>query len=274
MNAPMFENKYLAHALGGYQGYKYLNNEPALKNAIKNGHRFFEVDLRVTNDGHLLPTHGWSEEICPVIGLEYSPEFENMTKELFLKQTVHGMPTMDTELLYQYMKRYPDFYWEIDLHTIPKEEAIRAVRALLSDFHNDTALFDRFLVQANSPEMFEGIDSVYHFKYYQLFIRKDVTPEGLAEAAEYCNKNGFCSVALSAKDAKPENIDFLHGKGLQILVYSVDDQKKADRIASYGADTICTNLLSPRGDRILQFKKHPYVKKMRRVKNKLAGILK
>lgn len=34
MLAPMFKNKYMAHALGGYQGHKYLNNEPALKQCV------------------------------------------------------------------------------------------------------------------------------------------------------------------------------------------------------------------------------------------------
>ena len=62
---PMFKNKYLAHALGGYEGYKYLNNEPALKAAIKNGHKYYEVDLTLTTDGHVVPSHGWTPPPMP-----------------------------------------------------------------------------------------------------------------------------------------------------------------------------------------------------------------
>ncbi|MCR5067482.1 MAG: hypothetical protein K6A14_05435 [Erysipelotrichaceae bacterium] len=104
MLAPMFNNKYMAHALGGYKGYKYLNNEPALKQAIADGHRYFEVDLCLTTDGHVVPAHGWSEKDCERSGMEYKPELRNMTRELFLRQSIHGMPTMDAEILYQYMK--------------------------------------------------------------------------------------------------------------------------------------------------------------------------
>ena len=269
MEAPMFSNKYLAHALGGYKGYKYLNNELALKHSARLGHKYFEIDFTLTEDGYLVPSHGWNKANAERSGLVYSPDFEHMTKDLFLKQKVHGMPTMDTETLYRYMKKHPSFYWELDLHTLTKEKAIEVTQALLKDFHNDTELFDRFLVQANSPEMFEGIDSVYHFKYYQLFLKKGLPADDLDAAIDYCKSNGICSVALSAKDAKKETINLLKNNGLKILIYSLDDQKKADHLIKLGADTICTNSLSPYGDKILKIKRNKIVKSLRKIKNSI-----
>ena len=266
MEAKMFECKYIAHALGGYCGYKYLNNEPALKNAIKNGHRYFEVDLTLTEDGHVMPSHGWTEDDCRRSGMPYSEEFAHMTRELFLRQKVHDMPTMDIETLYGYMKKYKRFHWQLDLHTLPKDEAARVTCAVLGDFHHDEELLSRILVQANSPEMFEGIESVYHFSYYQMFVKRGTSLTELEELLDYCKRNGFVSVAISAKDVNDEYIRLIKNYGLYILVYSLDDQKKADRLINAGVDTICTNKLSPRADR----ERH----RRERTPRKIAGRLK
>lgn len=265
----MFKNKYLAHALGGYEGHKYLNNEPALKEAIKKGHKYYEIDLCLTKDGHVVPSHGWTPANAERCGMPYSPEFENMTKELFLKQTVHGMPTMDTELLYSYMKKHKDFYWELDLHGLKKEAAIEITKAVVNDFHNDEELFDRFLVQVNSREMFDGIDSVKHFKYYQYLLYKGTTPEKLKEAIEFCKANGIISIALSMKDASEEYIRTIKNAGLCLLVYSTDKQKTADRLYKMGVDTICTNTLNPKLDSKLKLKNSLPVKALRKIKRKL-----
>ena len=45
---PMFEHKYMAHALGSYKGYPMLNNEIAFRNSYKRGFRYFETDIKVT----------------------------------------------------------------------------------------------------------------------------------------------------------------------------------------------------------------------------------
>lgn len=269
MTAPMFKNRYMAHALGGYKGFKYLNNEDALKNAIKNEHRYFEVDLTLTEDGHVVPSHGWSEANCERAGMTYLPEFEHMTREMFLRQRVHDMPTMDTETLYQYMKKHPNFYWQLDLHTLSGERAEAVTRAVLRDFHNDRELLDRFLVQANSPEMFEGIEKVYHFNYYQLFLKRGISAEELRKSIEYCKKNGFVSTALSVHDASEENIRTIRKAGLAVLIYSLDKRKKADELFAYGANTICTNTLNPRDDRIRAKKNSkPY-----KIKKKIKKML-
>lgn len=269
MTAPMFKNRYMAHALGGYEGFKYLNNEPALINAIRNEHRYFEVDLTLTEDGHVVPSHGWSEANCERVGMPYSADFEHMTKEMFLQQTVHDMPTMDTETLYQYMKKYPKFYWQLDLHTLTGEKAAEVTKAVLRDFHNDKELLDRFLVQANSPEMFEGIEKVWHFNYYQLFLKRGITPEELQASIDYCREHGFVSTALSVHDASEEYIKKIRGAGLAVLIYSLDKRKKAEELFGYGANTICTNTLNPRDDRLRAKKNSPSYKIKKKIKKML-----
>ncbi len=219
-----------------------------------------------------MPSHGWTEADCRRSGMQYSEEFDHMTRDMFLCQKVYDMPTMDIGTLYGYMKKKKRFYWQLDLHTLSKDAAAAVTRAVLEDLRHDEELLSRVLVQANSPEMFEGIESVHHFSYYQMFVKKGTPLPELEELLEYCKSNCFVSVAVSAKDVNDEIIRLVKEAGLHILVYSIDNQKKADRLIRAGVDTICTNTLSPRGDRELRRKNGSLHRFAARVRRKLSKI--
>ncbi len=261
---PMFENKYMAHALGGYKGHKYLNNEDALKYSLSNGHKFFEVDLFLTSDQKLVPSHGWDEKHARKCGMTYSPEFENMTKELFLRQKLFGMDTMDMSTLYKYMKDYPDIYLELDIHATTDEQTSQVTELVLEEFHNDETILDRLLVQAH-PSRYEAIDRVHHFKYYQTFLQKNPSEKLFNEVLEYAVEHNIGSIALNVKDADQDNINRIKSKGLSILVYTLDDYAKADKLLKMGVSTICTNTMSPKGERIFRIKSLPPVRLLRKI---------
>ncbi|MBQ3281889.1 MAG: hypothetical protein IJH41_05745 [Eubacterium sp.] len=256
----MFRNRYMAHALGALHGFGYLNNEEAFLASVRKWHRYFEVDLTLTEDGHVMPAHGWTPENAERCGLEYKEDFGHMTRDLFLKQKVHGMPVMDIETLYGHMKKHPEFFWQLDLHTLDRETAAKVTRALINDLHNDRDLLDRLLIQANSSAMFEGIDSVYHFRYYQLFVRKNASHEKISKAVDYCVKNGFVSLAVHTGDVDPEVVSLIHDAGLKILVYTVNKRKRADDLFVMGVDTICTDRLSPKDDLKEKIRKLPVIR--------------
>jgi glycerophosphoryl diester phosphodiesterase len=238
---PMYQNQFLAHSLGGYKGHKYLNAEDALENSIRCGYRYFEVDFMLTQDDEIVCTHGWNEKNCQKTGMEYREEFKHMTRELFLAQTVHGMKTMDAKRLYTYMQQYPDLYWELDLHTLPYEKSVHMTEKILEAFeHNENAL-DHCLVQVNSMEMYRGIDSVYHFKYYQYNVKNDI--DRLDEFIAFCQENEICAMALKKVFATKEVIEKIRNAGLALLVFTVDNKKTAQELLSYGANTICTNFI-------------------------------
>lgn len=239
----MYQNKYLAHSLGGYRGLKYLNCEEGLLNALLHGYKYFEVDLMFTEDGELVCSHGWNEENCLKTGMQYKPEFEHMTRELFLRQKVHGLTTMDARRLYQYMVMFPDTYWELDLHTLPKDKAIRMAEKILEVFERNEEVLDRCLVQVNSKAMYAGIDSVYHFKYYQYNIKNAI--EKLDEYIQFSLQNNICAMAMKSAFATKENIEKVRSAGLALLIFTVDNYVEAQKYISWGANTICTNTLMP-----------------------------
>ena len=247
-NAPMFENRYLAHALGGLDGHKYLNTEEALKTAIAMGHRYFEADLQLTTDGQVVCSHGWTEDICAVSGMEYSEEFESMTKDMFLAQRVWGMPTMDLETLAGYIKKYKDLFWELDIHGVLGEEARTMIQVIKDTVMDEPGTEDRVLMQVASPEQYDAVDSVYHFKHYQYFIKRGSEPEVLREIIEFCKEKDIKAVALQFRDATRETVEMMKEAGLRVLAYSTDGRATADALFENGVDTICTNYLSPAED--------------------------
>jgi glycerophosphoryl diester phosphodiesterase len=243
---PMYKNQYLAHSLGGYQGFKYLNCEEGLMNAILHGYRYFEVDFLFTEDGELVCSHGWNEANCAKTGMPYSPEFEHMTRECFLRQKVHGFTTIDAARLYQYMVMFPDTYWELDLHTLPHAEAVRMTEKILDVFEHNEDVLNRCLVQVNSKEMYAGIDSVWHFPYYQYNIKNEI--KKLDDFIEFSVNNGICAMAMKRIFATKENIEKVRSAGLALLVFTVDNREEAAKYLEWGANTICTNFIMLRED--------------------------
>ena len=240
---PMYRNKYLAHSLGGYRGLKYLNCEEGLLNSLLHGHKYFEVDFLFTEDGELVCSHGWNEENCKKTGMPYKEEFAHMTREMFLQQKVHGLTTMDVRRLYRYMVMFPDTYWELDLHTLPKPTAIRMAEKILEIFEHNESVLERCLVQVNSKAMYAGIDSVYHFKYYQYNIKNAI--DKLDEYIQFSVDNHICAMAMKSAFATKENIEKVRKAGLALLVFSVDNYLEAQKYLRWGANTICSNFLTP-----------------------------
>ena len=242
---PMFNKPFMAHGMGSLKGYRVTNLEEALRVNYIKGFRYFEVDLTPTEDDRLVCTHGWREKDCLLTGMEWKPEFEHMTHELFMKQTIHGYPVMDAERLLVLMQEFKDIYLEIDLKTLDRKKSEYTARLILDVFGKDQSVLDRLLIQVNTEEMFFGIDSVYHFAYYQFNIRNDI--DKLDKYIAFCKKHGICALALKGQHVTVANMKKIKENNLCTLVYTVDSRSRSMRYHNRGVDTICTNLLQPGG---------------------------
>jgi hypothetical protein len=78
--------------------------------------------------------------------------------------------TIDATTIVEIMRNNKDLLFELDLRTLDREAATKTANAIKEVFGTDTSITDRLLVQVGSPEMYEAIDDVYHFKYYQYII--------------------------------------------------------------------------------------------------------
>lgn len=242
---PMFTHRYMAHAFGGYEGYRYANTREAFDHAIACGYRFLETDLTMTADGHLICSHGFDAMSCERAGIAYRPGLaKKMTKERFLSCRPHGMHTVDASFLYEKMLQYPDLCLELDMREISGEKAVRYVNCLLETFAYNEDVIGRLLIQVYSEKMFEAIDSVYHFPHYQYIIAmKTFEAGGFRDCVSYALKHNICAIALPHRYATKRTIQYVKQQGLFLLVYTVDSRKLAQEMLSLGADTICTNYI-------------------------------
>lgn len=241
---PMFRHRYMAHALGGYEGYKYLNSEEALINSLKNGFKFVEVDISITDDDNIVCSHGWTEKDCNRCGMDYQEEFsENMTLELFSQQTMHGMKAIPIETLYGYMKKYPRLYLEFDVHIRDTDDGTHVIEKLVEAFHYDEKVLNRCLMQVYNKKMYKEFNKAYHFKHYQYLIGTKY--KKLDDHLNFCRKNQINAIALNKNYITDEQISKAKKLGFSILVYSIDDREEAEALFRKGVNTVCTNFIEP-----------------------------
>lgn len=233
----LFSHKYIVHAFGDYKGQKYSNTREALEDAHAKGYRYFETDVKVIMpERKLVLSHGWNENTCKKTGMEYKPEFENMTGELFMQQTIKGMHVMDGDDLREFMKAHPDTYFEIDLF---RGKYKTKTKALLKTFEQDMELFDRMVIQTANRESFDDIDQIHHFKNYQVILRPEWI-DAWEDNIDYAYENGIATIAISKARLREDYIKVLRAAGLNIMVYTFEQEnEQTERLLSLGVNTIC-----------------------------------
>lgn len=234
----IFRHPLMAHALGAYQGQNYSNTREALEYAYAQGYRYFEADVAITEDNCLVLSHGWSESACKLTGMEYKPEFEHMTRELFMQQCIGSCHVMDITDLKNFMQQHEDTYFEIDSHRV---DVADKMEILLEVFEYDDALLNRLLIQAESRNIFKEIDKVYHFDNYQLIFGKEWIQK-LEQGITFALDHGIETIAMRHDLWYPEMVALFHETGLWVMAYTVkDDVEEVKRLLAMGVDTICTD---------------------------------
>lgn len=244
-----FDNTVMAHAMGGYKNNIYNNHEKALKNTIKNGYKFIELDLILTNDKNptLVCSHGWNESTCKYNGIEYIDNLENtMTFKQFKKLKIQGKySTMTAKQWVKYLKKYDDIVWEIDFRTLSYERAKQTAEKLISLFNkNELYLLDKVLIQVGSEDMYKAFSETYNFKHYQYFIHKAELNK-IDNILKFCVEHNFDSMAVKSSYMTKDRVDKIHNSNMKVLCYTVDDIKQAKKYINMGADCICTNFILP-----------------------------
>lgn len=240
----VFRNPLMSHALGKAEnGKTYQNTRAVFEKSYELGYRYFEVDVALTEDEKLVCCHGWSKNNCKVCGMEYKPEFEHMTYEMFMKQTVNGNPVMDIQGLCEIMRQYPDTYFEIDLH---KNNYEKKIELLVEGLEHDESLFDRLLIQAQGRPVFHKINGVHHFLNNQV-IAGESWLDKMDGMISFALENGVCAIALRKDLAQSKQVAMIRESGIYVLAYTInDDVELAVELLNRGVSTICTDGVSMR----------------------------
>jgi len=97
--------RYIAHAGGVIDGFKYTNSEEALEFSYKKGFRLFELDIIQTVDGEYVAAHDWKHWKKITKFKDTLP----VTRDEFLKHSIHGRYTaMDINKINNWFSNHPD----------------------------------------------------------------------------------------------------------------------------------------------------------------------
>lgn len=235
----VYRNRLMCHALGvSDSGKTYQNTKAVFERSYQKGYRYYEVDVAVTEDDKMVCCHGWSEKNCQVCGMEYRPEFEHMTYDLFMKQKVDGNPVMDASGLKNLMEAYPDTFFEIDLH---KGNTRRKIELLVEAMDHRKELLDRLLIQAQGRPEFKEIHETHKFLNVQIIAGQEWLDK-IEGMIDFALENGVCAIALRKDLALEQQVQMIRAAGLYVLAYTIaEDAAFSAELLRRGVSTICTD---------------------------------
>ena len=250
----MFEHKLVAHALGGIDGYTYLNSKEGCEDSYSKGMRFIETDLFLSADGALICSHGFKKADVERMGIAEltvgtPPESAVWDKMRFFDT----YSTADGDDILYYLETYPELYFEFDMRSLKGEDAYRMARAVVDKFGKDSEIFQRILIQVYSIEMYEIFKGVYDFPVIQFYLTESYCKE-IDTYIDFCKSHDIVSVAVSDSYVTDEILDKLRNSGIKILVHTIDDVQKAEDYLEKGVTVICTNHLYMEADGTIRSK--------------------
>ena len=248
VNTPEFnwENyNIITHALGGLDGYTYLNSRESFINHYDKGCRFFEVDLSQTSDGVWVCRHNWKEPM----GQWEGDKKKVLSAEEFLNTPIYGKYTpMSFEDLLKLLDEYPDAFVTID----SKQYSVRNYQRTLEDYaqYREIAIkagientLGQIIPEIYNSAMYSGTALLYKFPAYIYSLWQEYSEEELENIAEFCKDNGIGAVTVY-KDYWSEDVQKIFDeKEILVYIYTINDKEEARSYMQAGAAGVCTDVL-------------------------------
>jgi len=243
VNTPEFnwENyNIITHALGGLDGYTYLNSRESFINHYDKGCRFFEVDLSQTSDGVWVCRHNWKEPM----GQWEGDKKKVLSAEEFLNTPIYGKYTpMSFEDLLN-----PDAFVTID----SKQYSVRNYQRTLEDYaqYREIAInaglehtLGQIIPELYNSAMYSGTMLVYKFPAYLYSLWQEYSIEELNDIADFCQANQIQAVSLYCEYWSEDVQKIFDERDILVYIYTINDEEKAREYVKAGAKGVCTDTL-------------------------------
>ena len=248
VNTPEFnwENyNIITHALGGLDGYTYLNSRESFINHYDKGCRFFEVDLSQTSDGVWVCRHNWKEPM----GQWEGDKKKVLSAEEFLNTPMYGKYTpMSFEDLLKLLDEYPDAFVTID----SKQYSVRNYQRTLEDYaqYREIAInaglehtLGQIIPELYNSAMYSGTMLVYKFPAYLYSLWQEYSIEELNDIADFCQANQIQAVSLYCEYWSEDVQKIFDERDILVYIYTINDEEKAREYVKAGAKGVCTDTL-------------------------------
>jgi len=250
--APVLDgSRLVAHAGGAIDGYAYTNSIEAVRLNYDLGHRVFEIDLNLMNDGEILCAHDIGH-LNSITGLEETlPDSAS-----YLARKVYGSYSVTTlASLFEFMRVHRDMYLVTDsktAHDAGREDLSNAEynRLFWTEFARvarivDPTVLDRVVPQLYYREMLEEVEESFSFKRYilTLYASSMVADEIVRFAYEHPEVSAV--TMWPARLDEPALVQGLRSLGVPIYVHTINDLKDAKYLMFKGAYGLYTDSMLP-----------------------------
>lgn len=233
-------NKYIAHAMGEIEGYRFTNSLEAFKKNYDRGLRVFEVDFQITEDYILVATHDpdvWRESA----GVDSNTPF---TVKNFESHRIFADYTpLKIEDVIQLMVTYPDIYIVTDTKEIDETNVLLQFYQIVSVANKiDSSVLDRIIPQIYHEKMLDWIMSVYPFKSVIFTLYQAIwTPD---EIVAFCHYSGIGYITIDYKEYSEDYLNKFSVLGIKCALHTINDQEMAKKyfdsgIAGLYTDSLC-----------------------------------
>lgn len=248
VNTPEFnwENyNIITHALGGLDGYTYLDSRESFIHYYDKGSRLFEVDLSQTSDGVWVCRHNWKEPM----GQWEGDQKKVLSAEEFLNTPIYGKYTpMSFEDLLKLLDEYPDAFVMLD----SKQYSVRNYQRTLEDYaqYREIAIqaglehtLGQIIPQIYNSAMYSGTTLVYKFPAYLYSLWQEYSIEELNDIADFCQANQIQAVSLYWEYWSEDVQKIFDERDILVYIYTINEKEKAREYVQAGAKGICTDTL-------------------------------
>lgn len=246
------DHPYISHAFGGILGDSYTNSYEAFLLNYQLGHRVFEVDFYLTDDGYTVAAHDdnqWHNHavIPPDAEIKPStPDTSKFTYDNFMSSLWYDKyHPVDLTTLFRLLQEYPDIYIVTDTKFADEENVRRQFTAFVDSANEiDLNLLDRFIIQIYQPEMLDWIMDIYPWKsvIYTLYNNPNWTPENVLA---FSKTSGVRFITMWDTWLTTNISGLWKPSGIKIATHTLNNAARATDSRNRGADVIYTDFLLP-----------------------------
>lgn len=238
-------HRAIAHALGVSEDGGASGCLEAFENTYASGTRIFEVDLLLTSDGKVVVRHDWNEPLQEGIDGSHIP-----TLETFLSTPIRGKYTpLSFKDLLLLMEEHPDICIVTDTKYFEEADVVPQFEAMVAEAEELglTHLFDRVYIQLYNDNMYDVVESVYHFPHYiyTLYVTGFLQTEwAFTYFAEFCHKRGIEGITMWYYWWDEAYAPIAEKNGVKVFVHTVNDAEAARGYLAEGVSGIYTDSLT------------------------------
>ncbi|MBP5706914.1 MAG: hypothetical protein J6W76_06480 [Spirochaetales bacterium] len=230
----------ICHAFGSVDSHAYTNSREAFMANYRAGMRYFEVDFALSRDGQLICFHPGeggrlskpTEDVSVFTAREYA--------KIRIDEHYH---TMDIDEVQRLMIHYPDMYIVTDTKGW-SQELVDAFTA--SVFKTRYDVHRRIILQIYRPSDYDLIAPMFRYftfggiiyTLYQLDI-------SYQEVLDFVRDKNILAIAVETERLRKRQstILWLKSHGMNVYVFTVNDQEWLDRVYKLGLDGVYTDVL-------------------------------